>query len=714
MGVYLHIPSIFKGIEVASTPDYLYMFVVKLLPFSTGVMHLKMDEEGPTVEAMEIGDKTPRANCTLKLGTKYKDFLSNCINVLEDPAKNQLNLNKWLGGHSHNDEAYVFNVVGVNFDFSSATLPEKDIIHDEWTPGDDDYASEYILDVRANGPLKNEIVFDTATQKPKASGAIDNHGSAAIYREFLRNSQEQINAFLPPEKRHALGDPRCLLPDLNADGVPDVDPYSWVPEAGCTGLEGTMIPADPAWTNDPAMKKLSLPYSIARGYGYATTALRPGDPQIVICSDPGTWSYCGGTDPVGAAGTIWDTTWRRTLRILGRGDLYQLPPDVRDRRFFWKIWALAYVKYLRAATLAPIDLAEHQFDTFEPDVDNLFFDAPGGGNERFEYIDRRFVAEGRGPLNVEYQALIQSGNQQYVNYRTRMERGERTIYRAISTDKTAPLGKEENWYFSNVVGSGVLKNGWYPASETKDALYCATTEDAECTDVDPFNAPPKDKSGQIRKDSKGRPFLQRYPGAFGETAFTVGTSHITIEETFAEKQNAWVSVPSLVKPYAADDTSQVATMLNVLTNWKPKMPQEGFPIPINGTRSKFYSAASLDFEGESTTFRFDYEDNPASGPGKIRLLAAETSDFLGEVFLCKDPISGDLLAVKMYDSMALVLDWIQTHPSSQDNCGLIIQYSPFNNYPDYIASLPQGMLLKVNSGSGFGRIGHVEVYVPGL
>ena len=715
VGFYIHLPSVTKGPELSSTPDYLYSFIVKLLPFSTGIMHLKLDAEGPTVEALQLGDKSPKANCKVKIGYKYKDFLDSCINVLQDPAANQLNLNKWLGGHAHTDESYVFNVVGVNFNFTPAAgaFPDKDIIHDDWVPGDDDTATEYILDVRANGALKNELVYDPATQAPAIPTKPDNHGSAAIYREFVRNAQDQINAMLPAAKRHPLADPACLLPDANDDGVPDVDPYSWAPADGCTGLEGMMIPGDPAWTANPALKKLSLPFASARGYGYSTTALRPGDPQIVYCADPGTWSFCGGVDPVGSTGSVWDTSWRRLLKILGRGDLYSLPPETRDRRFFWKIWSLAYVKYLRAATLAPIDLSAPQFTQFEADPDNLFFDAPGGGAERFEYIDRRFVSEGNPPFNVEYHAQIQSGNQQYVNYKKRFERGEKTIYRAMSTNKSAPLGVEENWFFSNIVGSVVLKNSFSAASETKDALFCATNLDTECTDVDPTNQPPKDKAGAIRKDSKGRPLLQRYPGAFGETAFTLGTSHIKIEETLQNLQNAWVSVPSFANPYAANDSTQQPTMLQVLTNWKPKQPQEGFPIPVNGTRSRFYSATSLDFTGESTTFNFDYEDDLAK-PGYAKLLAAETFDFLGDVFLCKDPISGDLLSVKMYDSMADILDWIQTHPNSQDNCGIIIQYSPFNNYPDYVAALPVGMLLKVNSGSGFGRVGHVETFVPGL
>ena len=64
--------------------------------------------------------------------------------------------------------------------------------------------------------------------------------------------------------------------------------------------------------------------------------------------------------------------------------------------------------------------------------------------------------------------------------------------------------------------------------------------------------------------------------------------------------------------------------------------------------------------------------------------------------------------------MAEVMEWINAHPGSTDSCGLIVRYSPFNNYPMMLASTRAGIVLTVNQGSGFGRISSVEMYDPNL
>lgn len=702
VGFYIHIPSLTKPQPVPSTPDYMYVFVVKQLPFSGAAMTLKLDQEGPTATAGLLGDRTPQADCKFKLGTKYADFKNNCVAVLADPKKNTTALNKFLGGHTHNDESYIFNVVGVNVDFGAANLPPLDIIHDDWAPADNDVVSEYILDIRANGPVTNDN---------NAAGVVDLHGTGVIYREYARLVQEDLQRLLPAgTPKRTIGDPACLFPDPLPAGF---DPYSWVAPAGCTGLEGMLTPAK-ADTGNPNIDKLSIG-AAAQNLGY-TTVLRPGDPAIAFCNDPSEtnpagFSYCGGpADPVGLQDTVWEGSFRRVLQVLGRGNINILPAEARDRRYYFKIWAEAYVKYLRAAHLNPTDLSKPEFDVWAADPESLFFDPVGRGNERWEYIDRTYVAEGRLPLDIEYQALIQSGNQQYINYRMRFDRPEKTLYSAMRVNKQSPIGKEDNVRFSNVIGSPVLRDGYYATDiDGKDALFCATHLDDDCLSVDPKNKPPTKKDGTMELDSKGRPILSQYPGAFGETAFTLGTTHLKIAQTFPNIQNAKVQVPSFLNPY---DPTSPATVLEVLTDWKPKQPQEGFPIPINGTRSKFYSAASLDFTGESITFRFDYEAVPNSQ--NIRLLAVETTDYLGEVFLCKDPATGDLLHAKMYDPVGGIIDWLQAHPGTYQSCGIIIQYSPFNNYPDFVVALPVGVSLEVNSGSGFGRVSNVQTWVPGL
>ena len=69
---------------------------------------------------------------------------------------------------------------------------------------------------------------------------------------------------------------------------------------------------------------------------------------------------------------------------------------------------------------------------------------------------------------------------------------------------------------------------------------------------------------------------------------------------------------------------------------------------------------------------------------EIQFNAVETTDFLGEIFVCQDAPTGDLLGVRMYSTVATILDWLGNHPGSYDACGIIIRYSPYGNYADYI------------------------------
>ena len=92
----------------------------------------------------------------------------------------------------------------------------------------------------------------------------------------------------------------------------------------------------------------------------------------------------------------------------------------------------------------------------------------------------------------------------------------------------------------------------------------------------------------------------------------------------------------------------------------------------------------------------------------------ERLSFPGRVlFLCQDPDTSDLLAARMYTPVANILDWIEDHPKAVNACQLIIRYSPFGNYADYITSLSSGVRLGVTQGGGQGRIVDVTLFVPG-
>jgi hypothetical protein len=70
----------------------------------------------------------------------------------------------------------------------------------------------------------------------------------------------------------------------------------------------------------------------------------------------------------------------------------------------------------------------------------------------------------------------------------------------------------------------------------------------------------------------------------------------------------------------------------------------------------------------------------------------------------------------MYSSTLDVLTWLDNHPGSRAACNIFVRYSPYNNYPDYIISLTNGVMLAVNPGAGGGpgRIADVTIFNPGL
>jgi hypothetical protein len=67
----------------------------------------------------------------------------------------------------------------------------------------------------------------------------------------------------------------------------------------------------------------------------------------------------------------------------------------------------------------------------------------------------------------------------------------------------------------------------------------------------------------------------------------------------------------------------------------------------------------------------------------------------------------------MYTSAESIIDWIRTHPRAQDACQLIVRYSPYDNYPDYIQSTTAGVRLGIEQGAGYGRVSDVTVFAPG-
>jgi hypothetical protein len=180
-----------------------------------------------------------------------------------------------------------------------------------------------------------------------------------------------------------------------------------------------------------------------------------------------------------------------------------------------------------------------------------------------------------------------------------------------------------------------------------------------------------------------------------------------------------VNVPLHVNPYdlTSAPPANGAPSVQVLIPWAPKQPGVGFPVPLDGQRDKFIQTYQLDFTGTQITANIDYDFlvGPDGLPTKqVMFLAVETTDFLGDVFVCQDKSTKDLLTARMYKSVALILDWFASHPQAYNDCQVIIHYSPYENYADYITSLANGVRLGVTQGGGYGRIVDATLFDPSL
>jgi hypothetical protein len=224
-------------------------------------------------------------------------------------------------------------------------------------------------------------------------------------------------------------------------------------------------------------------------------------------------------------------------------------------------------------------------------------------------------------------------------------------------------------------------------------------------------------TGLTDLDDDGNPILTNYRGAFGETAFTLGTSHLKMVEPEPLIKSAKVAVPIWDNPYSGGKTGTTAAgpqVLVTLPDWRPLAPGSGFRVPFNAQRDKFIPAAQVDFSGQNISLAIDYKLNDEDQSMKI--LAAESQTFEGELFLCKDPGTGDLLHVRQYDSVAEVQDWLQHHAGADAStaCDILVRFSPFNEAPISITSKSAGVQVTVGQGVGIGRIISAQIYDSSL
>jgi hypothetical protein len=744
------------------TPSVLYredVYLTKVMPYAAAAPFLKIDGVGPTASPGVLNNQVNKP-CVLQFGVSFGDFLNDCVEVDGDATKNNAEYNKLVGGITHNDERWSFDTTGIDINFASGHLGLTQVLNDTSLPATTDVSSSFYVDQNTLGPL----VEDYAANDP--ANPRDLHGYGLVYLQFLRRAQADLNAALAtqnPAFNHFIGDMTCTG-----------DPPKSMPMAGCTGLETAITPLEASFISGtpvlPGVAPLSgkevtsllnaaIPSAIDVN---STTApdvlqqmkigLKPGHQKTAFCDDHSVT----GLDTCDEAwlGDTFPNSFNRVLRVVANNNALAMPLDAQDSRFFFKEWTYALIQYFKAegaAATAGIDpssitLADVAAQTFDPY--DLFFDSNGAGQfESAEYIERAFATSSTPPLDFSISADIKNGIFNDYYFERYLYRGETAMYSAMNDQRkgASVLASQDTALLTNIFGSTVLRTGW--SDHTKDpgnnnnptytAFYCATNKDPTHCGKD---LPPLNPDGSIMLDEGGQPLLSHYEGAFGSnaTAFTLGQGQnpsaavpVTLvkgqgdtsakDGTFPDIQEALISVPLHVNPY--DQTSAPPAngnpAIEVLVPWAPKQPGVGFPVSLDGSRDRFIETYQLDLSGVQISANIDYDfvldktGQPAI-PAQLLFLAVETADFLGDVFLCQDKSTRDLLTARMYTSVATILDWLAAHPTAYNDCQIIIHYSPYGNYPDFISSISNGVRLGVTQGGGYGRIVDATLFDPTL
>ena len=182
------------GAAEGVTVNEMYAFNIKYAPYSGAVSYFKMfDPTVPPVIANEqpfananLGNGGPNGapfSCNFGIGDTFQNLLTNCIDVFTvsaalkgtDADPNVIAENKVLGGLTHDDQNYTFNVVGIGQNFRSVKLDVctpalkaagtncgtdiEDVVHDTDSlvaDAKNSTANEFTSDVRSFGAIQND------------------------------------------------------------------------------------------------------------------------------------------------------------------------------------------------------------------------------------------------------------------------------------------------------------------------------------------------------------------------------------------------------------------------------------------------------------------------------------------------------------------------------------------------------------------------------
>jgi hypothetical protein len=761
-------------------PNRIDINLAQLMNYSGAAPYLALSAKGPYTIPQLLGKAT--TPCSLAFGLDYAQFLANCVQTDGEANANGSDLNELLSSLSHDDETFNFNIPGVDLNFGDQNLSGTQIITD-WIPGSTpptpqnspqagDLANELSIDQSTLGNLVDDYIG------PGAGQAQDLHGAGALWNEFRRlvitNVYVETTGAPPPGGVDALI-ARCIPKRDPATGE-ITDPH-WDPEnpaawiayeisSGCTGAEN-LISADTTSGDDPV--NVGPATAVALDPSYAL-GMKLGHQKGVFCLDAESNNsiqaqiahgatavgpqYCAA--PFGEEDDILTAMANQVWTIYGQGKPANLPVDMQDHRFFFKMYGQALIKTLEwlgdfDLTRTPASPPIQPVDSYPIELNDLFFDSIGSGQfEQMEYVDRRFVCadstpahpdndctNAQPPTDIIFSADVLDGIMNGYDFTRYLYRGETALYRALQepdpASTTMPpatyaIGRASNLLLTNLAGSPVLAN-WpsyqcaitnagpdYVAPNGVDYPTATPEEVAACQHM---TAPYDSRTGQLLIDADGNPIFSAYSLAFPDStgliqsplqlgsanlSVTTGTG-VTAEQLEFEAE-ALVTVPTL-------DGSTVTTLLPYL----PQQPSVGFPVMVNADYDQWVATAQIDFTGVTISAVVDFVQNPPPSGTPNQILAVESTDFLGDLFLCYDAATGDLLTTRMYDNVARILDWLNAHPnayfgSDSSECNLIVRWSPYDNYVDLIETTTNGVRIDTTQGGGFGRVVGAQVYYP--
>ncbi|HEY0871693.1 MAG TPA: hypothetical protein VGD55_14940, partial [Acidothermaceae bacterium] len=331
-----------------STPTLIYNFLTKFEPYSNLPQTITLDQNGPTANGTPIGS-TDGGVCIQHIGQTFGDLITHCVAVTGKTDVDTVNTNKIEHGLSHDQEHWTANVLGINQNFTSASVAANPniVVLDTDVPQPTDTTQDYEFDLRARGALSND-------------GALQ--GSGLMFIEWARLMLEDIavqqaklygTGPLTPRK---LGDPECVGFTGGAPNYVATNTAIWNgstftgTKALCSGVEGLVIPSGGAgdFSADPGLATADPnanlnPTANFDQVGFYASVLHPGDIWGAVCVDITGYTDCA---PYGTS--IWSDVLQQAIRVQARGDVLALPTEMRDRRYYFRLFGVAYVRYLKA------------------------------------------------------------------------------------------------------------------------------------------------------------------------------------------------------------------------------------------------------------------------------------------------------------------------------------------------------------------------------